>query len=99
MIGLNPCKIIEIQTSKENVPDTSRFSTIFHRFTSLKLSNFSKTWNYKVFISKKKRCVLVMKPKLNIWYTNAKGRQSANFYAQMLPPSNVEATREEANTP
>ncbi|MGZ9819446.1 hypothetical protein ACXM0N_26650 [Peribacillus simplex] len=40
-----------------------------------------------------------MKPKLNIWYTNAKGRQSANFYAQMLPPSNVEATREEANTP
>lgn len=36
MIGLNPGKITESKTSKENVPDTLCFNTIFHKLTSLK---------------------------------------------------------------
>ncbi len=64
MIGINPGKTTEIKTknSKENFPDTSCFNTNFHMHTSLKVINFSKAWNYIVFISKKRRSVLVMKP-------------------------------------
>ncbi|MEF2093257.1 hypothetical protein V3595_01100 [Bacillus sp. CFBP9009] len=64
MIGINPGKTTEIKTktSKENFPDTSCFNTNFHMHTSLKVINFSKAWNYIVFISKKTKCVLVLKP-------------------------------------
>jgi hypothetical protein len=60
----NPSKTTEIETktSKENIPDTSCFNTNFHIHTSLKVINFSKAWNYIVFISKKTQCVLFLKP-------------------------------------
>lgn len=54
--------ILVKQLKSESFPDTSCFNTNFHMHASLKVINFSKAWNYIIFISKKRRSVLVMKP-------------------------------------